>query len=227
MARIVGVPRLPTRTSRPCLWVRCPQARTGHDSWFRSESARALSPRQELVHTGGDRTWPCGRIAVAAGSRRARAATRRTSRMSAPGRMLRLDGCVNVRDLRGTRPTFCSPEHRSSLDASRPPCAVVPLSHGRRSWASVRLMPCSWTTPIATLKSPGCFGMTRRPPLVGLEAFAECRGSPPGSVSGARRPERPRAERRREYLQFPPFGPDHLDNSLQHLSDLVAQVWRP
>ncbi len=31
----------------------------------------------------------------------------------------------------------------------------------------------------------------------------------------------------REYLQFPPFGPDHLDNSLQHLSDLVAQVWRP
>ncbi len=28
----------------------------------------------------------------------------------------------------------------------------------------------------------------------------------------------------REYLQFPPFGRDHLDNSLQHLSDLVAQV---
>lgn len=28
----------------------------------------------------------------------------------------------------------------------------------------------------------------------------------------------------REYIQFPPFGPDHLDNSLQHLSDLVAQV---
>jgi hypothetical protein len=26
----------------------------------------------------------------------------------------------------------------------------------------------------------------------------------------------------REYIQFPPFGPDHLDNSLQHLSDLVA-----
>ena len=26
----------------------------------------------------------------------------------------------------------------------------------------------------------------------------------------------------REYLQFPPFGQDHLDNSLQHLSDLVA-----
>jgi hypothetical protein len=25
----------------------------------------------------------------------------------------------------------------------------------------------------------------------------------------------------REYLQFPPFGQDHLDNSLQHLSDLV------
>jgi hypothetical protein len=27
----------------------------------------------------------------------------------------------------------------------------------------------------------------------------------------------------REYIQFPPFGPDHLDNSLQHLSDLVAR----
>jgi hypothetical protein len=26
----------------------------------------------------------------------------------------------------------------------------------------------------------------------------------------------------REYLQFPPFGQDHLDNSLQHLSDLIA-----
>ncbi len=26
----------------------------------------------------------------------------------------------------------------------------------------------------------------------------------------------------REYLQFPPFDPAHLDNSLQHLSDLVA-----
>ena len=26
----------------------------------------------------------------------------------------------------------------------------------------------------------------------------------------------------REYIQFPPFGPDHLDNSLRHLSDLVA-----
>ncbi|MCU1380076.1 MAG: hypothetical protein JWN29_3059, partial [Acidimicrobiales bacterium] len=26
------------------------------------------------------------------------------------------------------------------------------------------------------------------------------------------------------YLQFPPFGQDHLDNSLQHLSDLVASV---
>ena len=26
----------------------------------------------------------------------------------------------------------------------------------------------------------------------------------------------------REYLHFPPFGPDHLDRSLQHLSDLVA-----
>jgi hypothetical protein len=27
----------------------------------------------------------------------------------------------------------------------------------------------------------------------------------------------------REYLQFPPFAPDHLTNSLQHLSDLVAR----
>jgi hypothetical protein len=27
----------------------------------------------------------------------------------------------------------------------------------------------------------------------------------------------------REYLEFPPFGQDHLDNSLQHLSDLVAR----
>jgi len=27
----------------------------------------------------------------------------------------------------------------------------------------------------------------------------------------------------REYIQFPPFGQDHLDNSLQHLSDLVAR----
>ena len=26
----------------------------------------------------------------------------------------------------------------------------------------------------------------------------------------------------REYIQFPPFGQDHLDNSLQHLSDLVV-----
>jgi hypothetical protein len=26
----------------------------------------------------------------------------------------------------------------------------------------------------------------------------------------------------REYIRFPPFGKDHLDNSLQHLSDLVA-----
>jgi hypothetical protein len=31
----------------------------------------------------------------------------------------------------------------------------------------------------------------------------------------------------REHLQFPPFGLDHLDNSLQHLSDLVAQGSRP
>jgi hypothetical protein len=26
----------------------------------------------------------------------------------------------------------------------------------------------------------------------------------------------------REYIQVPPFGKDHLDNSLQHLSDLVT-----
>ena len=31
----------------------------------------------------------------------------------------------------------------------------------------------------------------------------------------------------REYLRFPPFGQDHLDNSLQHLSDLVAEAWPP
>ena len=30
-----------------------------------------------------------------------------------------------------------------------------------------------------------------------------------------------------EYLTFPPFGPDHLDNSLQHRSGLVASVWLP
>lgn len=28
----------------------------------------------------------------------------------------------------------------------------------------------------------------------------------------------------REYLQFPPFPPDHLTNSLQHLADLVARA---
>jgi hypothetical protein len=27
----------------------------------------------------------------------------------------------------------------------------------------------------------------------------------------------------REFLQFPPFPPEHLDNSLRHLSDLVAK----
>jgi hypothetical protein len=31
----------------------------------------------------------------------------------------------------------------------------------------------------------------------------------------------------REYLQFPPFGQDHLDNSLQHLSDFVGSRARP
>jgi hypothetical protein len=28
----------------------------------------------------------------------------------------------------------------------------------------------------------------------------------------------------REYLHFPPFGPDHLDNSLHHLSELVTKA---
>ena len=28
----------------------------------------------------------------------------------------------------------------------------------------------------------------------------------------------------REYLRFPPFEPSHLDNSLRHLSDLVAEL---
>jgi hypothetical protein len=28
----------------------------------------------------------------------------------------------------------------------------------------------------------------------------------------------------REYLRFPPFGPDHLDGSLQHLSDLIESA---
>ena len=31
----------------------------------------------------------------------------------------------------------------------------------------------------------------------------------------------------REYLHFPPFPPDHLDNSLKHLSDLVARNAAP
>ena len=35
----------------------------------------------------------------------------------------------------------------------------------------------------------------------------------------------------REFIQFPPFGQDHLDHSLQHLADLVAvgvgRVTRP
>ncbi|RSM70817.1 polyketide cyclase [Kibdelosporangium aridum] len=29
-------------------------------------------------------------------------------------------------------------------------------------------------------------------------------------------------QRIREYIQFPPFGPDHLANSLRHLADLTA-----
>ena len=28
----------------------------------------------------------------------------------------------------------------------------------------------------------------------------------------------------REFIQFPPFGQDHLDHSLQHLADLVASA---
>jgi hypothetical protein len=27
---------------------------------------------------------------------------------------------------------------------------------------------------------------------------------------------------RREYIQFPPFGPEHLPNSLHHLAELAA-----
>jgi len=30
----------------------------------------------------------------------------------------------------------------------------------------------------------------------------------------------------REYLQFPPFGPEHLTNSLDHLAELAAQALR-
>jgi hypothetical protein len=30
----------------------------------------------------------------------------------------------------------------------------------------------------------------------------------------------------REYLQFPPFEPDHLDNSLQHLAEVVSHRQR-
>jgi hypothetical protein len=30
-----------------------------------------------------------------------------------------------------------------------------------------------------------------------------------------------RAPLRREYIQFPPFGPEHLANSLRHLAELV------
>src|SRR5690242_16076155 len=34
----------------------------------------------------------------------------------------------------------------------------------------------------------------------------------------------------REYLQFPPFGPEHLTNSLHHLAELAAptsRAWTP
>ena len=30
----------------------------------------------------------------------------------------------------------------------------------------------------------------------------------------------------REYLHFPPFGPEHLSNSLQHLAELAAPTSR-
>ena len=30
----------------------------------------------------------------------------------------------------------------------------------------------------------------------------------------------------REYLQFPPFGPEHLTNSLHHLAELAAPTSR-
>ena len=30
----------------------------------------------------------------------------------------------------------------------------------------------------------------------------------------------------REYLEFPPFGPDHLPNSLHHLAELAAKTMR-
>jgi hypothetical protein len=38
---------------------------------------------------------------------------------------------------------------------------------------------------------------------------------------GVRRDQRPVTPEIREYIQFPPFEPDHLDHSLQHRSDLV------
>ena len=28
----------------------------------------------------------------------------------------------------------------------------------------------------------------------------------------------------RQHIRFPPFGPDHLDNSLQHLGELIAKA---
>ena len=31
---------------------------------------------------------------------------------------------------------------------------------------------------------------------------------------------------RREYIQFPPFGPEHLTNSLHHLAELAAPTSR-
>jgi len=31
----------------------------------------------------------------------------------------------------------------------------------------------------------------------------------------------------REYLQFPPFPPEHLTNSLHHLAELASRAWTP
>lgn len=34
-------------------------------------------------------------------------------------------------------------------------------------------------------------------------------------------------QRIREYIQFPPFGPEHLTNSLLHLAELASRSWAP
>ena len=66
-------------------------------------------------------------------------------------------------------------------------------------------------------------GITRRPPLVGLEALPSAEAHHHEAFRVLAGPNVQGPMRRREYLQFPPFGRDHLDNSLQHLSDLVGQ----